>query len=81
MFIRHQRVEHLKINLEVQMINIDIKADDIFMGTNVHKRHSKQSRLPDFKFFSWGSNKVEVTLPLALSYDSNFMAQTKVNNE
>ena len=32
-FIMYKRVEHLKISLEVQMINIiSIKADDIFMG-------------------------------------------------
>ena len=38
-FIMYKRVEHLKISLEVQMINIiiiiiiiSIKADDIFLG-------------------------------------------------
>ena len=32
-FIMYKRVEHLKISLEAQTINIiNIKADDIFMG-------------------------------------------------
>ena len=31
-FIRHQRVEHLEISLELQMKNIiNIQADDIFI--------------------------------------------------
>ena len=32
-FIMHQRVEHLKISLEVLIVSIiNIKADDIFIG-------------------------------------------------
>ena len=49
----HQRVEHLKMSLEVQMINIiNIKADDVFVRKIFHRRHLKQSKLHDFNFFS-----------------------------
>ena len=57
----HQRVEHLKMSLEVQMINIiDIKADDVFVRKIFHRRHLKESKLPDLKFLSYkGPNKFE----------------------
>ena len=40
------------------MENIDIIAEDAFMGKTFHRGHLKQGRLPDFKFFSKGPNKV-----------------------
>ena len=76
--IMYKRVEHLKISLEVQMINIiSIKADDIFMGKiSTDAITSKVNHLVSNFLI-----RPQVTLPLALSYDSKFMTQTKVKTK
>ena len=61
---------------------MNIKADDISKGKNLHRHHLKQSKLPDFKIFSYGPNKVDATFSTILQfiiYDTNKSKKRKMS--